>query len=196
MVSATARPSASLHSSLPVRRFHVARGYAALDPRPRASPRFAVFTRNVDTRFCGSDCRPTTSATTSRRTDTPTSIRFPLASKRRITQSPRMRPRYRRSFLGSGDLPLSKKDHESCEPRQSFRRRPYDAASAPQSTIPKATGQSRRRLRATPRLDHRLRRWPLDDSAGLHGPGRSERGTLPPAACCRRTTRVKIPLLI
>lgn len=99
MVSATARPSAPLHSSLPARRFHVARGYDALDPRPCASPRFAVFTRNVDTRFCGSGCRPTTSATTYRRTDTPTSIRFPLASKRRITQSPRMRPRYRRSFF-------------------------------------------------------------------------------------------------
>jgi len=61
-------------------------------------------------------------------------------------------------FLGSSDLPLSKKDHESREPRQPFRRRPSGAASAPQSTTPKATDQSRRRLRATPRPDHRLRR--------------------------------------
>jgi len=80
----------------------------------------------------------------------------------------------RRPFLGSCDLPLSKKDYESREPRQSFRRRPYDAASAPQNTTPKATDQSRRRLRATPRPDHRLRRWPLDDSAELHGPSGSE----------------------
>jgi len=173
-VSATARPSAPLHSPLPVRRFHVARGYDALDPRPRASPRPAIFTRNVDTRFSGSGCRPTTSATTSRRTDTPSSIRFSLASRSRITQSPRIRPRCRRPFLGSCDLPLSKKDYESREPRQSFRRRPYDAASAPQNTTPKATDQSRRRLRATPRPDHRLRRWPLDDSAELHGPSGSE----------------------
>lgn len=61
-------------------------------------------------------------------------------------------------FLRSCDLPLSKKDYESREPRQSFRRRPYDAASAPQNTTSKATDQSRRRLRATPRPDHRLRR--------------------------------------
>jgi len=61
-------------------------------------------------------------------------------------------------FLGSCNLPLSKKDYESREPRQSFRRRPYDAASAPQNTTSKATDQSRRRLRATPRPDHRLRR--------------------------------------
>jgi len=39
------------------------RGYRALDPRPRTSPRFAIFTRSADTRFSGSKCRPLTSAT-------------------------------------------------------------------------------------------------------------------------------------
>jgi len=43
-------------------------------------------------------------------------------------------------------------------------------ASSPPSTTTKAIGRSQRRLRATSRPDHRLRRWPLDDSAGLHGP--------------------------
>jgi len=51
-------------------------------------------------------------------------------------------------------------------------------------------------LRATPRSDHRLRRWPLNDNAGLHGPSSPERRTSPPAACCRRTTRAKVPLLV
>jgi len=34
-------------------------------------------------------------------------------------------------FLGHRDLPLSKKDDEGCEPRQSFRNRPHGAASTP-----------------------------------------------------------------
>jgi hypothetical protein len=37
--------------------------HRALDPRPRPSFRFAMFTRSVDERFSGSDYRPTTSAT-------------------------------------------------------------------------------------------------------------------------------------
>jgi hypothetical protein len=95
----------------------------------------------------------------------------------------------------AGDLPLSKKDHEHCEPRQSFRSRLDDAASAPQNETSKTILRPERRLRATPRSDHRLRRWPLDDSAGLRGPSSAERRTLPRAACCRRTTRAKVPLL-
>jgi len=51
-------------------------GYRGLDPRPRPSPRFALFTRSADRRFSGSDCRPTTSATYFRRTVTLPSIRF------------------------------------------------------------------------------------------------------------------------
>lgn len=94
-----------------------------------------------------------------------------------------------------GDLPLSKKGRECCEPRQSLRSRPYGAASTPQNETSKTTARPRRRLRATPRSDHRLRRWPLDDCAGLCGPSRPERRALPPAACCRRTARVKTPLL-
>jgi len=73
------------------------------------------------------------------------------------------------AFLGNDDLPLSKKDHESCEPRQSFRSLKSAAASTPPNKTPKTTVPSKRRLRATPRSDHRLRRWQLDESAGLHG---------------------------
>jgi len=99
-------------------------------------------------------------------------------------------------FLRHSDLPLSKKDHERCEPRQPFRSLHCGAASTPQSETSKATFRPERRLRATPRSDHRLRRWPLENSAGLRGPSSSERRTLPPAACCRRTTRAKVPFLM
>jgi hypothetical protein len=122
MVSATTRPSVPLRSPLLERRFRSARGYGALDPRPRASPRFAIFTRNADTRFSGSGSRPTTSATT-----LPTyghTLEHPILAdpRSRLTQSSRMCPRSRRSFLRSGDLPLSKKDHEDGEPRQILPR--------------------------------------------------------------------------
>lgn len=96
----------------PRARFRVARGYDELDPRPRASPHSVVFTRNADTRFCEPGCRPTTSATTSRRTDTPTSIRFPLGSTRRITQSRRMHPRYHGLFREPRPSPLEEGSRE------------------------------------------------------------------------------------
>jgi hypothetical protein len=164
------------------------KGYRRLDPRPCPSPRFALFTRDADRRFSGSGYRPTTSATDFRRTDTLPSIR----------SSRFARPAYVRGDVESafalarlfkaGDLPLSKKDHERREPRQPFRSRPHDAARAAQDETPKAILRSTRRLRATPRSDHRLRRWPLENSAGLHGPRNSERGTFPPppAAAVRR----------
>jgi len=44
--------------------FRAVRSYRALDPRPRPSSYFAVFTRSIDRRFSGSGRRPTTSATT------------------------------------------------------------------------------------------------------------------------------------
>jgi len=56
--------------------------YRALDPRPRPSPRLALFTRGADRRFSGSGYRPTTSATDFRRTDTLPSIRFSHSSRR------------------------------------------------------------------------------------------------------------------
>jgi hypothetical protein len=51
--------------------------------------------------------------------------------------------------------------------------------ASPLGETPKAVPRSTRRLRATPRPDHRLRRWPLENSAGLHGPSSSEQGTAP-----------------
>lgn len=62
-VSAWVQRSAPLHSPLLVPRFRAARGYCELDPRPRPSSRAAILTQRADTRFSGSDCRPTTSAT-------------------------------------------------------------------------------------------------------------------------------------
>jgi len=54
--------------------------------------------------------------------------------------------------------------------------------------ISKVIDRPGRRLRATPRSDHRLRRWPLADNAELRGPSRPERRThlTPPAAAERR----------
>jgi len=194
--SATTRPSVPIRTRVPELCFRAAQDYRALDPRPHPIPRLALFTRDEARCFSGSGYRPTTSATDFRRTDTLTSSRF----------SHLARPAYfavtfEDAFVvampvWTGGLPLSKKDHERCEPRQPFRGRPYDAASAPQDETSKANLRSGRRLRATPRSDHRLRRWPLDESAGLRGPSNPERRTIFHAACCRRTTRAKVPLLM
>jgi hypothetical protein len=64
-------------------------------------------------------------------------------------------------------------------PSQSAVRRCKRAAKQ----TPEVIIRSERRLRATPRSDHRLRRWPLDNDAELRGPSRSERRThlTPPA---------------
>jgi hypothetical protein len=75
-----------------------------------------------------------------------------------------------RCFLRHCVLPLSKKVHESCEPRQALRSQLDGAASTPQNRTSKTILRSRRRLRATPRSDHRLRRWPLEHGAGLRRP--------------------------
>jgi hypothetical protein len=174
MVSATVQRSTPLRPQFRGYRFRVTHGYRALDPRPRASPRSTAFALWIaDTRFSGSGCRQTTSATTSQRTDTPTSIRFSRIRTVAITPQPECAPLSPR-FLQHGDLPFRRSDHEDREPRQSFRNRSCGATSTPQVTTPKATARSRRRLRATPRPNHRLRRWPLDDNAGLHGPNNPE----------------------
>jgi len=177
-------------------RFRDAQSHCALDPRPRPPARFAMFTRSVDKRFSGSGCRPTTSATAlPTHGHTPEHPILAVTSERpAFAVTPRLLS-CSPDPCGPDDLPLSKKDHECCEPLQSLRDRPYVAASAPQSETPKAAARSRRRLRATPRSDHRLRRWPLDNSAGLDGPSRPERRIFPPGACCRRTPRAKVPLL-
>jgi len=85
-VSATVRPSAPLRLPLPKRCFRAyAQGFDRLDPRPRLSPRFALFTRSADRRFSGPDCRPSTSATATlffRGVGTPTSTRFSHCAKK------------------------------------------------------------------------------------------------------------------
>jgi len=104
------------HASLSRRR-----GYRALDPRPRTSPRFAILTRNADVRFSGSGYRPPTSATS-----LPThghALEHPIlasSTSRAVSQVTSKLHSLSPIFLGTGDLPLSKKDHECCEPRQSF----------------------------------------------------------------------------
>jgi hypothetical protein len=157
-----------------------AQGFDWLDPRPRPSSHSALFTRSADRRFSGPDCRSPTSATASlffRRVGTPTSTRFShLTWKIRTLADPRARPRFRSRFTDYGP-PLTKKLLRACEPRQPFRQRPHDAASAPHDTFPEAAAQPRRRLRATPKPNRRLRRRLLDDNAGLHGPRSLERRT-------------------
>jgi len=114
--------------------------------RPPSPPiaTFRAFTRNADARFCESDCRPTTSATTSN------ARTHPRASDSRLIRQAAFAvtsnsPSLPSPFLGSNDLPLSKKDHESYEPRQPFRHRPDDAASAP----PKYDIESHRPVRTS-----------------------------------------------
>jgi len=167
-VSAATWSSAPFCAQFPELQLSLCSNYRALDPRPRPSSRSTLFTRSADGRFSGSGCRPTTSATYFRRTDTLPSIRFPRFTRPAFRSDAECAPVFSCMFRAR-DLPLSKKGHESCEPRQSFRDRPGGAASAPQSEGPKTILRSERRLRATLRSDHRLRRWPLDESAGLHG---------------------------
>lgn len=96
------------HASLSRRR-----GYRALDPRPRTSPRFAIFTRSADTRFSGSRLPPTDfcnftsdARTRSRASDSRLSSRWRFT--RLISKVPSLSP----VCLGTRDLPLSKKDRE------------------------------------------------------------------------------------
>jgi hypothetical protein len=105
MFSAKDRSSAPLRSRLLVYRFRVTRGCRALDPRPRASPRFVVFIRNADTRFSGSDCRPTTSATTSNVRAHPRASDSREISKSRMTQRLRAHPRSRHASYGVATFP-------------------------------------------------------------------------------------------
>jgi hypothetical protein len=167
------------------------RGYRELRSPSPPVVRLALFTRNADLRFSGSGYRPTTSATNY---DARTHSR---ASDSRLFVRPAFCGDVERAldlamlFYGTATAPPSKSHDESCEPRQSFQSQLDGAASAPQNETPKATFRPRRRLRATPRSDHRLRRWPLENSDGLRGPSRPERRTFltPPAAAERRGRR-------
>jgi len=171
------------------------RGYRELRSPSPPVVRLALFTRSADLRFSGSGYRPTTSATNY---DARTHSR---ASDPRLFARPAFCGDVECAldlamlFYGIVTAPPSKNHDESCEPRQPFQSQLDGAASAPQNETPKATFRPRRRLRATPRSDHRLRRWPLENSAGLRGPSSPERRTFLIAACCRRTTRAKVPLL-
>lgn len=108
--------------------FRVVRSYRALDPRPRPSPCFAIFTRNIDRRFCGSGSRPTTSATTIRRADTLTSLRFSRARYAAFRSPHRTRPHFRHSFLWEQcSSPLEEESRE-LRAATALPNRPYDAA--------------------------------------------------------------------
>lgn len=72
---------------------------------------------------------------------------------------------------------------------------PRGAASTPRDTSPKVTARPRRRLRATPKPNHRLRRWLLDGNAELHGSRSLERRTSRSRALLPQGTWVKVPLL-
>jgi len=184
-VSAMTWPSAPLRSRS---RALLSRcpGDRKLDPRPRPSPRLALFTRSADKRFSGSGCRPTISATDFRRADT-----LDRASGFRAFASPRIRSDAETAlaiarFLGHATFPSRRRTTSAANRDSPSEIDPPGVASTPQGETSKAILRPKRRLRATLRPDHRLRRWPLDDSAGLRGPSRSERRTLPHTACCRR----------
>jgi hypothetical protein len=205
-VFATTRPSASLHPRFLKCRFRETLSYRELDPRPCPSARPALFTRDVDWLFSGSDCRPMTSATYFRRTVTLPSIRFsrfdmPRCCGLRCRIRPRSPRALRHGALRHGalrhdDLPLSKKDHESYEPQQSFRSPLDGAASAPQSKDPENPRPIETPLAGDASIQPSFaamavgrERWTARAEEPL------SEGPAPYAACCRRTTRVKVPLL-
>jgi len=165
--------------------------YCPLDPRPRplATPRFL--------RGASTDASLDQAAAQRllqlyfRRTDTLSSIRIShVRSLPRYAEDADRRAHFRATVRWL-DLPLSKEDDERSKPRQSFRSRLRGAASTPRNETSKTTAQPGRRLRATLRSDHRLPRWPLNDSAELRGPSRPEQRTSrpPPAAARRRAQR-------
>lgn len=82
-------------------------------------------------------------------------------------------------FWGLTTFPSRRRITRAASREQPFRRQPDGVARTPQDKTPKATARPQRRLQATLRSDHRLRRWPLDDCAGLHGPRNPERRTRP-----------------
>jgi len=170
-----------------------------LRARPPSLPtvRLAMFTRDAGERFSGSDGRPTTSATS-----LPThghTLEHPFPAKIRASRvcgdpEPTLAPTA--LFTAPWPSPVeegSRRLRAVTTPPGPTRLRCKHARE--RATL-NATVRSRRRLRATPRSDHRLRRWPWNGNAGLHGPSSPERRTSPPAACCRRTTRAKVPLLV
>jgi len=127
---------------------------------------------NADTRFFGSDCRPTTSATKSRRTDTPCEHPILADSMEPHYAATMNSSRFRRAFYGATTFPLRRRNTKLASRDNPFRHRSRGAASTPQNTMPKVTDQPECRLRATSCPGHRLRRRTLDDDNGLRGPSR------------------------
>lgn len=123
MVSATTQPSAPFRTTAP--RAPLSRRPRLRSARPPSPPiaPFRAFTRNADTRFCESDCRPTTSATASKRTDTPTSFRFPLDPTAPRYAATSNSPSLSLPFLGATTFP-SRRRITSATSRDS----PFDIA--------------------------------------------------------------------
>jgi len=88
-----------------------------------------------------------------------------------------------RVLAGTRTSPVEEVPRELRSRDQPYRSRTRDAGKNAARRSPGSCPQSTRRLRATPRPGHRLRRWPLENSAGLHGPREAERGTGRSAAC-------------
>jgi len=178
--SATARPSAPFRPPLPERCFRSRSGFRlARSPSPpivtlrafHAKRRPALlWIRLPPIDFCNcNDFLPMRGHAH----EHPILTEYPEV---RTLADPQAHSRFRSRFTDLG-LPLSKKPTRACKPRQPFRRRPHGAASTPHDTPPETTARPRRRLRATPKPNHRLRRRLSDDSAGLHGPRDLERRT-------------------
>jgi len=194
--SATTQLSAPSSSAAPPARLAPAFGYRGLDPRPCPAAAHVHHARRRQT-LLWIRYRQTISATSFRRADTPSSVRFSPRSRPPsrffLRQDARARFRSRLARQGETTFPSRRRTTKACEPRQLLRDRRDDAASAPPRTTSKAPDQPRRRLRATTRSDHRLRRWPLDWSAELRRPNGPERRPTSGPPCCRRTTKAMVP---
>jgi len=175
-------------------RFRDSQRHRPLDPRPRSPSRTAVLARSVDKRFSGSDCRPTTSATT-------------LPTHGHTPEHPILAVIRRSALRDNPEIALT--SHQACYGLVTFpcRRRVASAAScdSPFGTIRTALQARRKgRPRMPPtnrnaacgrRLDPTIvcgdGRWPT--TLNCAGRVALSEGPSHHAVCCRRTTRRKFP---
>jgi len=185
-VSATIRPSLPL-CPRPPSTLSLCPKFRALDPRPRppaprdvhANDRPALlWIRRTPNDFCNctSDARTHSRAPDSRQLQRPFcgDAERALASTTPFWGALFKACPFGACFWSLVAFPCRRRFRDRCEPLQPLRGQSCRAASTRQDVTPNTVIRSRRRLRATPRSDHRLRRWPLGDDAGSNGPSSPE----------------------
>lgn len=167
--------SAPFRPWLPMRCLRFAWGYPALDPRPRASLSTHDFTREPPiTRFSESGCCPidfcNVFPTHGHTPEHPIPAFIP---KTACGGKLRVCPCVRRSSYGAATFPSRRRIAKAASRDSPFEVCIHDAARAAWIYKPRkpSSGQDVACGRR-PEPDLRLRRKPLDDSAGLHGPSR------------------------